>query len=106
MMAHSYKHTPIYKSDGQKEEKQLANRAFRRLTRIKIVAHRYDELPHHVRCVSDVWCWPSDGCRWFLFDDELTGWANFFKNVSKMTNYRKIVNYSMSFLKENITYGN
>lgn len=79
MMARSYKHFPCFRSLSQKTEKRLANRAFRRRTRIKIAAHREEDCPHHVRCVSNVWCWPSDGLRYILDPGDDASWSHWYR---------------------------
>lgn len=65
-MSRSYRHLPIIgmtTACSEKEDKRLANRAFRRANALKI------DNPHGIypalREYSDPWGWSKDGKMWF-----------------------------------------
>lgn len=64
-MSRSRRHTPIagYTTrQSEKQDKRLAARAFRRLTRIRLVAGK--EPPVDPNETSDPWTWAKDGKAW------------------------------------------
>ena len=66
-MSRSYRKTPITGislAESEKQDKRLANRAFRRKSKVAII--HGDEPPFSIRSVSEVYCFAKDGkqyCR-------------------------------------------
>lgn len=63
-MSRSRKKTPVFgmanRKNSEKEDKVLANKRFRRKSKMKIL-HNIENIPFRVREVSDVWSWSHDG---------------------------------------------
>ena len=65
-MSRSRKRTPVFNiasSKGRKEDRELANRKFRR--KEKVALHMGDDPPERLEEVSDVWGWDCDGWRYY-----------------------------------------
>ena len=62
-MSRSTKKTPIFGHCGksEKKDKQLVNRMLRRLTKIKIITEKFEELPYCLDEVFNVWAMSKDG---------------------------------------------
>lgn len=78
-MAHSYRHTPIFGhtcASSEKEDKQIAHRAFRKLTKQAIAAGRYDRMPANYRLMLDVWSMAKDGKSYWMpkWHNQLETW--------------------------------
>lgn len=61
-MSRSFRRTPIFPittCESEKEDKRIANRAFRRKTKVAILTGR--ELPMSMDEVSNPWSWGKDG---------------------------------------------
>lgn len=70
-MSHSYKHKPICGStcaDSEKQDKRLANRAFRRIVKIKV--HTGAETLPTLRMVSHTDDFSKDG-KWYFGKEEI-----------------------------------
>jgi len=52
----------ISKAESDKQDKQLANRRHRRMSKLAVTEDK--EMPHK-RAVSDVWGMAKDGKRWY-----------------------------------------
>lgn len=67
-MSRSRKKTPIFgvanRKNSEKEDKVIANKKFRRKSRMKIF-HNKEDIPLRVREVSDVWSWSHDGMFYY-----------------------------------------
>lgn len=67
-MSRSRKKTPIFgvanRKNSEKEYKMLANKKFRRKSKMKLF-HSKQDIPLKVREVSDVWTWPHDGMFYY-----------------------------------------
>lgn len=66
MVARSFKKTPKTgntKRESEKEDKQLANRKFRRISKQKL--HENKILPEKIYEVDEIWSHGKDGKRWF-----------------------------------------
>lgn len=64
-MSRSFKRTPIHgitKCESEKQDKQKANRLFRRMNKISIAKGK--DSPIHLKEVSDVWKFGKDGKRY------------------------------------------
>ena len=61
-MSRSYRKTKIFgvSGDSEKHDKRIANRKFRKLSKNKIAAGKED-LPTHLKDVSNVWNFSKDG---------------------------------------------
>jgi hypothetical protein len=67
-MANSYKKQPFfYWAHGRAiEDKILANRTFRRKTKILLKNYNdYTVLPNRLKEISDVWVWKVDGPKYY-----------------------------------------
>ncbi len=65
-MTRSYQHTPIFGNclcDSEKRDKRIANRAWRRIVRVKLHTGTTEVLPLQ-REVSNVWDFGKDGKHW------------------------------------------
>lgn len=75
-MSRSYKKNPFFtwtksKRESDKQDKNLANRSFRRITRKLLDDYNeYTVLPLRLKEVSDVWGWNSDGPKHYRLDVE------------------------------------
>jgi hypothetical protein len=66
-MARSTRKSPVFTNvgtNGQKRDKQAANRKFRRQAAQAIASGEIDSAPVRVREVSNVWDWSGDGKQW------------------------------------------
>jgi hypothetical protein len=65
-MSRSYRHTPIRGNvwaKSEKQDKRLAQRAWRRKVRVSLHHGRWECLPA-LREVSNVWAFPKDGKKY------------------------------------------
>jgi hypothetical protein len=71
-MSRSYKKTPIsgWCGGSEKEDKQIANRKFRKREHQAIQSHQLERLPHDANDVSNVWSMAKDGKHWISPDWE------------------------------------
>ena len=69
-MSNSYKHTPIigYGKGSEKQDKRLANRAFRRIVKIKV--HTGAKTLPTLRMVSHTDAFSKDG-KWYFGKEEI-----------------------------------
>ena len=60
-MSRSRKKNPFstYAGDSNKQDKRKSNRAFRRLSKVKIIKGK--DAPMSLRDVSNIWCFAGDG---------------------------------------------
>lgn len=66
-MSRSRRKTPIFGHAGksEKKDKRLANRAFRRSEKTKIIAEEFEQIPIYMREVVNVWAMSKDGKSYF-----------------------------------------
>lgn len=79
-MSRSSRNNPaggITTANSEKHDKRVANRRFRRKTRLAIRHER--EPPASPRQISNVWCWAKDGKRWFGYHPEEEWWQRFMR---------------------------
>ena len=68
-MSRSYR-KPARKEKSSKKDKKIANKKFRKATKMAIRNEVYDNIPHKIHQCSDVWTWSSDGLQFGVDYDQ------------------------------------
>ena len=69
-MSRSYRKNPIHgiaKCQSEKQDKRHANRAWRRIVKMRVACGDYDVLPAQKE-ISNIWDFGKDGKRWVNLD--------------------------------------
>lgn len=62
--------------DSDKKDKRVANRKFRRYSRICLYIEDFDKLPNSIRDVSDTWNFRSDGLAYYMDLNKRSKYSN------------------------------